>query len=176
MRSAALCIIVASIVSCGGDSRAVPSSVSESVMQDTSAASVPTATSDDSGAGSAPPADPPVTTPPPSPDGMATATPEQRYPGDRVTITPRSVVQRNCADIVGVYDLDDVIVGQVLGGDQWEPAPVGAPPTWPACLGATTDAAMDVVVPPLPSGGYRFCLSVSVDFVDCATVFVLESE
>lgn len=107
---------------------------------------------------------------------MATATPEQLYPGDRVTITPGSVVQRNCADIVGVYDFDGVILGQVLGGDRWEPAPMGAPPTWPACLGATTDAAMDVVVPPLPSGGYRFCLSVSVDFVGCATVFVLDTE
>ena len=75
---------------------------------------------------------------------------------------------------MGVYDFDDLILGQVLGGDQWEPVSSGVSPTWPACLGPTTDASMDITVPPLPYGGYRFCLSVVVDFAGCASVFVME--
>jgi hypothetical protein len=107
---------------------------------------------------------------------MATAIPDRVHPGDRVTITPGSTVEHHCTDIVAVYDFDGVVLGQVLSDGRWEPVVADdIPPTWPACIGSTTDASMEITVPALPEGGYRFCVSAVVDFVGCASVFVSSS-
>src|SRR5690606_18751137 len=66
-------------------------------------------------AGTPPTMTPPATRPPPTMDQTVTATPDRVHPGDSVIITPGSAVERNCVEIVGVFDFDDVIIGQVIG-------------------------------------------------------------
>jgi hypothetical protein len=185
VRWAAVCFVTAALASCGSDSEEAPRAASEGESVLTSAMSVPstalapstTATSVSSTGGPKPLPTPPITTtPPPSLDEMASARPERVRPGDRITINPAHAVQRNCADTVGVYDFDGLLVGQVTGGDKWHSVSSGVPATWPACLGTTTAAGMDLIVPLLPDGGYRFCLSVNIDFVGCATVFVSKAQ
>lgn len=106
-------------------------------------------------------------------DEMATASPDRARPGERVTLAVPSPVERNCSDVVVVYDFDNAIIGQVTGGERWEPASSPAVPTsQPACQTTVTADSLTIVVPPLPDGGYRFCISVVNDFRGCPTVFV----
>lgn len=181
MRRVAACLIIAALAACGDGMQESPTAASDA--NDAQATLIPSQPTDpttpattagpDQGELTKPPVATDATTPPPALDEMATAVPDRAQPGDRVTITPGSAVERNCTDIVGIYDFDDVIVGQLLDGNRWEPVVADdVPPTWPACIGSTTDASMEITVPPLREGGYRFCISVVVDFVGCASLFV----
>jgi hypothetical protein len=190
MRLAVACSIFVALAGCGDVAQNSPAGADQSPdaqSTDVTAQSVaPTtvavpATSHISDQSRTPLTNPAVTTitttPPPSLDEMAIATPDRVQPGDRVTITPGSAIAHNCTDIVAVYDFDDVILGQLLSDGRWEPVvSVDVPPTWPACVGITTDASFAITVPPLPDGGYRLCLSVTVHFAGCASVFIAASE
>lgn len=175
MRSGSVLVAIVVLASCGAAEQAAGNSVepapsslsSRPVVSDSAPASSQRAASSTALTVA------PTTVAPPDVDGAAGATPDSAHPGDRVTLTPGTTIERNCTDIVGVYDLDGLLVGQILGGGEWAPAPSeGAPPTWPACAGTVTDASFDVTVPALRDGGYRFCLGVDVDSVGCATVTV----
>ena len=181
MRRVAACLVMAALAGCGDDTQEPPVGASEAndaqatltTAQPIGPTAPATTVAPDQSELTNPPVATGATTPPPALDEMAIAVPDRVEPGDRVTITPSSAVAHNCTDIVGVYDFDDVIVGQLLDGGRWEPVVAdGIPPTWAACIGSTTDASVEITVPAVPEGGYRFCISVVVDFVGCASLFV----
>ena len=107
-------------------------------------------------------------------NALATADPAVAEPGGVLAITPAATIERYCTDIVAVLPVGDgPVIGQVLGGSTWRPVPQGAPgPTWPACLGAVTDAPLTFTVPDVTDGFHRFCIAAGELPEGCAVVTV----
>jgi hypothetical protein len=117
-----------------------------------------------------------VSVPPPLESEIASAFPNRARTGDRVTITLASALVRNCLDVVDVFDFDYVYFGRILGDGTWQAASAGlTPPTTYTCVERTTIDPVETVIPPLSPGGYLFCVSPTVDYRGCATVFTGES-
>jgi len=108
----------------------------------------------------------------------ASASPGTVRAGETVGITPAGSVQRTCLDIATLVQTgagQPLTVGQIVGGD-WVPAPgAGAPVTYPACLGTTSDESVSVTVPAnVPAGEYDLCITEPANPAGCATITIIE--
>lgn len=101
-------------------------------------------------------------------NALAIAEPAIVRPGESVAITPAGVVEQYC-DKVNVFG---PATGTIMGG-QWSLVdPVTA--TY-SCDGPVTDTAVEVTVPDVPAGDYRFCVAEFDVAEGCALVRVVES-
>ena len=86
-------------------------------------------------------------------EALAVAVPAIVRPGERVSITPDGVVERYC-DKVNVLGPE---TGSILGG-LWNAGSEQVPATF-SCDGPVSDEPVDVTVPYLMTGDYRFCVA-----------------
>ena len=105
----------------------------------------------------------------------AAASPSTVQAGGSVEITPAGSVQRTCNDVVTLTSTgpdQPRVVGQIAGN--WVPAPSdGAPVTYPACQGITSDEAVSVSVPVnVPGGTYQLCMTQPDVPAGCAMVTI----